>query len=118
MIEVVVCTKRAFYLPDAARQRFKELVNAEISKKVLRTNPYLIQTVRELGGEAEGIGLLSETPSVLQVVSVPETAYYVVYPYGEVVYDNLEDALEETWDSCLDIVSFATNSEVAYEQKQ
>jgi hypothetical protein len=119
-IEVVVCVDRTFYLSETARTRFHVLSGKTISpygglpngENILRTDPHLIATIRELGESAGGVNPLHGLQSRFDIMEVPWGAYYVVYPYGERVFANFSDAIDDTYDWELDMVEFRTNRHI------
>jgi hypothetical protein len=120
-IEAVVCSHRQFCLSDAAQGRFLHLTGRRVSadgylsngERVKRTDPDLIRIVRESdsGGTEPG----GWCRSSLHIALLPWNAYYVAYPFGEVVYETLNDAARDTWDWELDMVHVRTGFTVPHE---
>lgn len=127
-IEVVVCVNRKFLLSDAAISLFKQYENQEIQddgsypgteNKVLRTNTNLIRVINELGEKAGKEDRWSNQNSAFRVISVPDTACYVPFPYSESVYDTLDEAISGIvdYDHELDIFRFKTNGLVKIDNR-
>ncbi len=95
MMEVVFAKKGYFCLSKEAMERLGN------QKSPKRWDPTLVGVVKELGRAAAGEGCVLEIAEV-----AANGGCYVVYPSGEWIFDSLKEAMHDTWDWELDVVSF------------